>query len=105
MPVIMQGLSIVGTAAMVWVGGGILAHGLTGFGLGLVEHAIEGFAHWAETLLPQLSGFMGGLATIAADLALGLGLGLVLIPIMGKVVAPAWRTVRGLFKRDAAAGH
>ncbi len=105
MPVVMQLLSIVGTAAMIWVGAGIVAHGLDGFGLGFIEHGIEAFAHWAEELMPQIGGFLGGLATVAADLLLGLVLGFLLIPIMGKVIAPAWRAIRGLFKRDAAAGH
>jgi predicted DNA repair protein MutK len=105
MPWVMQTLSVVGTAAMIWVGGGIVAHGLAGFGLGFIEHGIEAFAHWAEELVPQIGGFLGELATIAADLVLGLVLGLVLIPIVGKVIAPAWRAIRGLFKRDAAPGH
>ena len=41
MPVVMQTLSIVGTAAMIWVGGGIIVHGLAGFGFDQIEHAIE----------------------------------------------------------------
>lgn len=105
MPVVMQLLSVVGTAAMIWVGGGIVAHGLASFGLGFIEHGIEGFAHWAEELAPQIGGLLAELATIAADLALGLALGLVLIPIVGKVITPAWRAFRGLFKKDAAPSH
>jgi len=31
MPIVMRALAIVGTAAMVWVGGGIIVHGLEGF--------------------------------------------------------------------------
>ena len=105
MPVIMQLLSVVGTAAMIWVGGGIVAHGLSGFGFGFIEHGIEGFAHWAEELAPQIGGLLKELAIIAADLLFGMVLGLVLIPIVGKVIAPAWRAIRGLFKRSAAPGH
>lgn len=105
MPVVMQLLSVVGTAAMIWVGGGIVAHGLSGFGFGFIEHGIEAFAHWAEELVPQIGGLLAELAIIAADLLFGMALGLVLIPIVGKVIAPAWRAIRGLFKRDAAPGH
>ncbi len=101
MPWVMQTLSIVGTAAMIWVGGGIVVHGLAGFGLGFVEHGIEAFAHWAEALLPGIGGLLGSLATIAADLVFGLALGLILIPVAGKVVAPAGRAVRGLLPRKA----
>ncbi|MBN9311052.1 MAG: DUF808 domain-containing protein [Devosia sp.] len=101
MPWVMQTLSVVGTAAMIWVGGGIIVHGLSGFGLGFIEHGIEAFAHWIEQLLPAPDGFAGGLATILADLVLGLVLGLILIPIAGKVVAPAWRAIRGMFRKSA----
>ncbi len=52
MPWVMQTLSIVGTAAMIWVGGGIVVHGLAGFGLSQVEHVVEAFAHGAEELRP-----------------------------------------------------
>src|SRR5690606_369575 len=41
MPHVLKALSIVGTAAMLWVGGGILVHGLEQFGLNLVPHFIE----------------------------------------------------------------
>lgn len=103
MPWVMQTLSIVGTAAMIWVGGGIVVHGLAGFGLDQIEHLIEAIAHGAEEMLPALGGFIAGLATILADLLLGLALGLVLIPIAGKVIGPAWKAIRGLFSRKTAA--
>ena len=95
MPWVMQTLSIVGTAAMIWVGGGIVVHGLAGFGLDQIEHLIEAIAHGAEAMLPALGGFVEGLATILADLVFGLALGLVLIPIAGKVIGPAWKAIRG----------
>ena len=44
MPYFMQTLSIVGTAAMTWVGGSIIAHGLYEFGIDGPEHIIEGAA-------------------------------------------------------------
>lgn len=53
MPGTMRLLSVVGTAAMIWVGGGIIVHGLHEFGLHIVPHVIEdagggsGLAHWA----------------------------------------------------------
>ena len=40
MPVLLRALSLIGTAAMLWVGGGIFSHGLEEFGLGLVVGAI-----------------------------------------------------------------
>ena len=54
-------------------------------------------------MLPALGGFIEGLATIVADLVLGLALGLLLIPVAGKLIGPAWKAVRGLFRRQPAA--
>ena len=45
MPVFLRLLSIVGTAAMIWVGGGIVLHGLEAFGWGALPHAIHDVAH------------------------------------------------------------
>ena len=44
MPAIFQTLSLVGTAAMLWVGGGILVHGLAAFGISRPEHWIHALA-------------------------------------------------------------
>ncbi|MDC9824577.1 DUF808 domain-containing protein [Devosia sp. ZB163] len=104
MPWVMRFLSVLGTAAMIWVGGGIVVHGLAGFGLNQVEHVVEAFAHGAEALLPQIGGFLGQLAIIFADLVIGLVLGLLLIPVASKLIVPAWRAIRSLFKREERAG-
>jgi len=90
-------LSVVGTAAMIWVGGGIVIHGLGSFGLPQLDHWIEGLAHGAGALLPQLSGLASELTIILADGIFGLALGLLLIPVVGKLAMPAWRAARGLF--------
>ena len=93
MPWIMRVLSIVGTAAMIWVGGGIVIHGLVEFGLPQVEHLVEAMVHPAEEALGT---FGAELVTIAADGVFGLLLGVVLIPIATRLIAPAWKAVRGL---------
>lgn len=103
MPWIMRFLSIVGTAAMIWVGGGIVIHGLTGFGLPQLDHLIESAAHAAEHTLPQIGAILAELVVIIADGVFGLILGLLLIPVMGKVLMPAWKALRGLFRRQPVA--
>ena len=46
MPYLLRALSIVGTAAMLWVGGGILLHGLEELHvLEVVPHTLH---HWSE---------------------------------------------------------
>jgi uncharacterized protein len=47
MPLVMDLLTEIGTAAMLWVGGGILVHGLEEFHLTPVPHWLETASHWA----------------------------------------------------------
>ena len=99
MPWIMRALSVVGTAAMIWVGGGIVIHGLSGFGLEQIDHWIESVAHAAGQALPQIGGMLAPVVVIVADGLFGLILGFVLIPVMGRLLMPAWKAVRGFFRR------
>jgi len=100
MPVIMQILSVVGTAAMIWVGGGIVIHGLGGFGLAVIDHAIENAAHQVAALVPPAADLTAELVVILVDGVFGLLLGLVLMPIVGKVITPAWQWLRRLVVRQ-----
>jgi hypothetical protein len=67
-PKLLTGLSAVGTAAMLWVGGGILLHGLDELHLaGSVPQAIHDFAHrlgeaagWFGPAVSWLVGALGG---------------------------------------------
>ncbi|RVT40685.1 DUF808 domain-containing protein [Sphingobium algorifonticola] len=56
MPVLMQALSVIGTAAMLWVGGGIIVHGLEEFHLGAIpeglHHAAVAAGHATGPLAP-----------------------------------------------------
>lgn len=92
MPWVMRILSVVGTAAMIWVGGGIFIHGLAEFGLPQVEHLIEAVAHPAAE---AFGAFGEELVIILGDGIFGLLLGLMLIPVVTRVFVPAWKAVRG----------
>jgi len=98
MPWVMRVLGIVGTAAMIWVGGGIVIHGLAEFGLPQVEHLIEAMAHPAGE---ALGGLGAELVTILGDGVFGLLLGVVLIPVATRVIVPAWKAVRRLLPGGA----
>jgi predicted DNA repair protein MutK len=78
MPPLMDFVSIVGTAAMIWVGGGILVHGLEGFGVpepaGTIHHAAEAVMHATGSL----GGIAGWLVTAIASGLFGLLVGGVL---------------------------
>ena len=101
MPVFMQILSLVGTAAMTWVGGSIVVHGLYEFGFAGPEHIVEAAAHWGEHTFPAIAGFAGWFATALVDFVFGLILGAILIPVAGYVVAPAWKATKGLLPKRA----
>ena len=60
-PALMKTLSVLGTAAMFMVGGGILAHGIPA-----AHHAIEGVAHATGALEPLTSAVGNGIAGVIA---------------------------------------
>lgn len=72
MPGLLRVLSTVGTLAMLWVGGGIIIHGLHEFGLSWPEKAIHSVAHALSGPVPVIGGLAEWL--IAASLAGACGL-------------------------------
>lgn len=75
MPVVMQGLTVVGTIAMLWVGGGILVHGLEGFGIGgpaLLGHTAAASVASAPVIGPAAAWIAATLVSAAAGLLTGL---------------------------------
>ena len=101
MPIFMHILGLIGTAAMTWVGGSIVAHGLFKFGLDAPEHIIEAAAHWAEHTFPAIAAFAGWLATAMVDFVFGLILGALLIPVASYIIAPALRAIKRLLPKRA----
>ncbi|WP_444464649.1 DUF808 domain-containing protein [Rhodobacter capsulatus] len=95
MPPLMTALSIIGTAAMIWVGGSILLHGAAELGWPAAYDAIHHLAEGAGHLLPA-GGFTAWLVTAACDGVLGLIFGMALIPLAMYVVDPALRLVARL---------
>lgn len=96
MPGFLKGLAILGTAAMVWVGGGIIVHSLAGYGLAGPEHWIHDAAVAVGRSVPVAAGLAEWLTTAAGSGLVGLAAGFALIPVVGKLVAPAWKALTGL---------
>ncbi len=101
MPKLMALLSTVGTAAMLWVGGNIVIHGLEvthvwEWPYQTIHHIAEGVAH----AVPFAQGFVEWLVTAALDGVFGLILGLLLIPVATRIIGPVWASLTG--KRAAA---
>tara|TARA_R110002072_G_scaffold116942_10_gene247674 strand:- start:5601 stop:6551 length:951 start_codon:yes stop_codon:yes gene_type:complete len=86
MPVLLAGLSLIGTVAMLWVGGGIILHGMHELGL----HSLSDWAHDAEVAVEAATGSLAGIlgwATYAALSALvGLALGMIIALVLHKVL-------------------
>ncbi|UIP31220.1 DUF808 domain-containing protein [Stutzerimonas kunmingensis] len=88
-PWLMKSLSVIGTAAMFMVGGGILTHGIRA-----VHHFIENSAHEALGL-PYIGAVLGGLLPTLLDAAFGI--------IAGGVVLALVTLGGRLFKRGSGA--
>ncbi|MDP1025963.1 DUF808 domain-containing protein [Sphingomonas sp. KR1UV-12] len=81
MPIVMTALAAIGTAAMIWVGGGIIVHGLASFGVDAPEHAIHVAAEGAAAALPAAHGAVAWIVTAIGSGLVGL--------IVGGVIAAA----------------
>jgi predicted DNA repair protein MutK len=88
MPVLLKILSIVGTAAMLWVGGSILLHGFHEYHIDEPGHTIKVLAEAAAASMPSAPGFAKWSVTAALDGVFGLVVGMLLIPVATRVVGP-----------------
>ncbi len=94
MPYFLKALGLVGIAAMIWVGGGIILHGLEAYGLGAVSHVIHETAEAAAHAVPVAGAAVKWLVEAAGAGVAGIAVGLVSIPAIGFLVAPIWRRFR-----------
>ncbi|HEV2081423.1 MAG TPA: DUF808 domain-containing protein [Brevundimonas sp.] len=81
MPVVLSALATIGTAAMLWVGGGIIVHGLHEYHLDLIPGVVEGLGHWAGSV-PGLGPITGWTARAAASAVVGLAVGAVIVAVL-----------------------
>ncbi|MGH6753677.1 MAG: DUF808 domain-containing protein, partial [Bradyrhizobium sp.] len=95
MPVFLVLLSAVGTAAMIWVGGGIVLHGVEVYGPPSIGHAVHAATEAAAHALPSVAGALSWIVEAAISGAVGLVVGAASIPIIGFAVAPAWKRLKG----------
>lgn len=86
MPRLLAALEVIGTAAMLWVGGGIVLHGL--------EELIPAVHHANELLMEPITTSLGNLAGWGAQALLSAVLGLVIgVPLVAVVLG--WQRRRG----------
>ena len=99
MPGFLKLLTIVGTAAMLWVGGSIIVHGLEEMGFTGLGHLIHDAAYAiGHAVPPAIEGITEWFSKAAMDGVLGLAIGFLLIPVGEKVITPLWR---GIFHRGS----
>lgn len=85
MPALLKALSAIGTAAMVWVGGGIIVHGLEEFGLETIPHWVHGAAEGAAHAVPFAGGVVEWVVTAAGSALVGLVVGSVIAALVHRL--------------------
>ena len=89
MPKVLFLLSIIGTAAMTWVGGSILLHGMEVLGWTAPHHWVQDIvAAVSQKAPPSLVGIADWLTATTLQAILGILVGLLFIPIVEYVLAP-----------------
>ena len=85
MPVVMSALSVIGTFAMLWVGGGILLHGSHTLGLDWPAVPVEHLAHAIAHASGALGGVTGWLTTALISAVIGVIVGGVIAFVLHQV--------------------
>ena len=94
MPIFLTFLSVAGTAAMIWVGGGIVLHGLEVHGPPSIAAAVETAVEAAAHLLPSAASALEWIVVAALSGGVGLLIGAASIPVVGLVFAPTWKLLK-----------
>ena len=92
MPKLLVALSFIGTIAMLWVGGGIILHGLAEIGFDGPEHWVEGIEHGVSAIA---GGLLGWLTFAGLSALTGLVLGGVIVFVLHKVLGLGHETGAG----------
>jgi predicted DNA repair protein MutK len=81
MPIVLDALTQIGTGAMLWVGGGIIVHGLEHFHVTPVPGWVEALSHWAGGV-PAVGPVTAWLAFALASALVGLVVGGLVVGVM-----------------------
>jgi len=84
MPPLLTVLSVVGTAAMLWVGGGIILHGLEELGVHGPAELAHSIQHAVEHATGPLAGLLGWLSYAVVSALVGMALGAVVAFVLHK---------------------
>ncbi len=81
-PGLLTSLATIGTAAMLWVGGGILLHGIEDLGFTTIPHAVHELAEEIASSFGRMDGVVSWLASAIAASVLGLIIGGIIVVIV-----------------------
>lgn len=98
MPVFLKFLSLVGMVAMLWVGGGILLHGLHELGVHGPEEAVKRAAAGVAGAVPAAKSVVAWLVSAGIAGVLGVVVGAVVDPITQRLLVPAFGRLRTWFR-------
>jgi len=82
MPILMKILSVVGTAAMLWVGGGLIVHGLHEYHLDLIPDMIHHLAQGAAQTLPAIGPVADWVVNAIGAGIVGLIIGAIIVAVL-----------------------
>jgi len=85
-PKLLTFLSVVGTVAMLWVGGGIIVHGTHEVGFDALYNLAHGAEYAAAGMAGTMSGIAGWVAYAAVSAVLGVILGVIIALVLHKVL-------------------
>ena len=91
MPSVLSALTLIGTLAMLWVGGGIILHGLAEYGLSGPENWIKRVGASAGSMLPWGGGLVAWIVAAALAGLAGLAVGAAATPLKKHVIGPLLR--------------
>jgi predicted DNA repair protein MutK len=100
MPGFLSALGVVGTAAMIWVGGGIIVHGFDVYGVHSLSQAIDSAAEATAHAMPFAAGAVHWTIVSFLSGIVGLIVGAASIPLVGFVFAPAWNLIKNRYARQ-----
>jgi len=96
MPSVLAALSLIGTLAMLWVGGGIILHGLAEYQVGGPERWVKSVGTAAGTFVPIASGLVAWLVGAALAGLAGLAVGAAVAPVSKHLIDPLMRRLSSL---------
>jgi hypothetical protein len=96
MPFFLKALTIVGMVAMLWVGGGIMIHGLHVLGAHAPEEMVQHAATTLAASVPAIGGLVSWLVAAGIAAVLGVVIGALVDPLARNLIAPiVKRVMRG----------